>query len=423
MMRGFVWQWVWMLALMSGATAIFQQTTVCQTAGNDSPVLADIHSVEQRLGQLPDRAPALSQLAHDYAALGDMRRAMALVKEYVSLREDYTPEGDSAFDSMKESAEFRKLVEDVHREFPAVHHARTAFVVPQPDLVPEGLAVDVQAQIFYMSSMNRDKIVKISRTRQVSDFVPAEKYRLQSVCGIKVDRGNRDVWANTCPANGSGAELVHFDRRGNLLGRFHVSTPGPHLFNDLVLTQHGEIFLTDSLANLVYLFDRGKQKFTALSLPRTLYYPNGIALSGDEDLVYVSDAFGILRYDLRSRAASEVSRDIPATIAGFDGLYWYKNTFVGIQNSLGLPRVVQFSLSTDGSHVIGMKVLEYRTQFVQGPTTGAIDGSKFYFMSNTQIDNWANGKVVEREKLAPVQVSIIELESRPSSPSSLLKRL
>jgi hypothetical protein len=57
-----------------------------------------------------------------------------------------------------------------------------------------------------------------------------------------------------------------------------------------------------------------------------------------------------------------------------------------------------------------MKVLEYRTQFVQGPTTGAIDGSKFYFMSNTQIDNWANGKVVEREKLGPVRVSVIELE-------------
>lgn len=401
---------VWILALISWVAAVSQQPIVAQEANNGSSVSLEIDRIEQLLGHLPDRAPALSQLAHDYAALGQLSKAMTLVKEYVSLHEGYTPEGDPAFDTVKESGEFRKLIEEVHREFPPVHHARNAFVIPQRDLIPEGIALDVKAQNFYVSSLNRSKIVKISRTGIMSDFVPSGKYHLHSVCGIKVDQRNEDVWANTCRDDGTGAELVHFDHAGHLLGRFHASTPGPHLFNDLVLTDRGDIFLTDSLSSQVFLFDRATGRFTALSFPRSLYYPNGIALSGQGQSLYVSDAFGILRYDLRSRTATEVRSDIPVSIAGFDGLYWYKNTLVGIQYSLGLPRVVQIRLSPSGARVTGMRVLEYRTEFVQSPTTGAIEGSQFYFMTNTQYDNWASGRVLNTGKLAPVRVAVIELE-------------
>jgi hypothetical protein len=56
-----------------------------------------------------------------------------------------------------------------------------------------------------------------------------------------------------------------------------------------------------------------------------------------------------------------------------------------------------------------MNVLEYRTKSVQMPTTGAIDGSSFYFMTNTQIENWKNGKFVDPNKLAPVHIAILDL--------------
>jgi hypothetical protein len=46
---------------------------------------------------------------------------------------------------------------------------------------------------------------------------------------------------------------------------------------------------------------------------------------------------------------------------------------------------------------------------VELPTTGAIDGSKFYFMANTQIDNWNEGRIVDPNKLAPIRVAVIQL--------------
>ena len=80
------------------------------------------------------------------------------------------------------------------------------------------------------------------------------------------------------------------------------------------------------------------------------------------------------------------------------GLYSYHGSLVGIQNNLGLPRVAQFRLSADGSHVVSGKVLEYRSAEVEPPTTGAIDSSDFYFMANTQIDNWKDDKFIDVKK-------------------------
>jgi DNA-binding beta-propeller fold protein YncE len=217
------------------------------------------------------------------------------------------------------------------------------------------------------------------------------------------------VWANTCPDNGTGAELLHFDVTGKLLERFSQSTPGPHLFNDLVLRNGGEVYLTDSLAHRALRFDRKTHAFAALPLSRSLYYPNGIVLSADGTLLYVADAFGVLEYDLRRQQGIEVEPGVSNTVSGFVGLYWYRGSLVGIQNSMGMPRVAEFQLSADGSRVASKTVLEYRSDYVELPTMGAIDTGSFYFMANTQVDNWKNEQIVDREKLAAVRIAVIRL--------------
>jgi hypothetical protein len=386
-----------------------QQESVAPVVVDAAPAREEIQTIEKLLPQLADRAPALFQLAHDYAHLGDLKKGMSLLKECISSREGFDPEGDPAFARVKDDPEFQSLVEQVHREFPPVHRARLAFTVPQTDLIPEGLAVDPKEHLFYMGSLSRKKIVKISHSGTVSEFVSSGQYDLESICGIKVDPRDHDVWANTCPDSGKGAEVLHFDAAGKLVERFRQSTPGPHLFNDLVLRNGDEIYLTDSLAQLVLKFDRRTHSFAALPLSRSLYYPNGIALSGRGDLLYVADAFGVLVYDLAHRKAFEIQPGVSNTVSGFDGLYWYRGSLVGIQNGMGMPRVARFELSADGSRVTKTVVLEYRSDYVELPTTGAVDGNKFYFMSNTQLDNWKNEQIVDPKKLAPVRIAIIRL--------------
>jgi hypothetical protein len=370
----------------------------------------EIRDIEAILANVSDRGAALFVLAHDHAHLRNFAKALALLKECTSLEEGFDPKGDPVFVPLKDNQEFRELIKHVHRRYPAVHQSRAAFTIPEKDLIPEGLAVNSKTGILYMGSLHLRKIVKITQTGVTSDFVKAGQYDLGSVCGIKVDPADSSVWGNVCPDSGVGAELVHFDGTGKLQERYPPSTSGQHLFNDLVLRSDREIYLTDSLANRAYRFDRRSHIFTELTFPRAIYYPNGIALSDDSNWLYVADAFGILQVDLRNNKAKEVDPGPSNTVSGADGLYWYENTLVAVQNSLGSPRIAQFRLSPDGLKVTATTILEYRSPSVALPTTGAIYGANFYFMSNTQVDNFKDGKIVDPAKLEPVLISVVELQ-------------
>jgi hypothetical protein len=370
----------------------------------------EIQQVEKLVPRLIDRGAALYLLAHDQAHLGYTEKAFTLLKECMSLEEGFDPEQDPAFASLKDTPRFRKLIDRVHQRYPKVHRAREAFTLAEKELIPEGLAANPAEDVLYMGSLNLRKIVKIARNGAVSDFVPSGKYQVGPICGLKVDLANDTLWANTCPDSGAGAELLHFDTTGKLVERFSPSTSGPHLFNDLVLRGKDEIYLTDSLANLVYRFDRKSHTFSQIAVCRPMYYPNGIAISDDGRMLYIADAFGILRVDLKENTSHEIDPGKSNTVSGADGLYFYRNSLIAVQNSLGMPRLVQFHLSRDGLGVRRTGVLEYRTPDVSLPTTGAIEGTWFYFMSNTQVDNFRNEKILNPGKLQPIRISAVQLE-------------
>lgn len=381
------------------------------TKSGDNPVLAgQIAKLEKILPTIRDRAAVLFFLAYDYARMGNFDRSLTLLKECIEADEGFDPSGDPEYEPIKKRSDFLALIDRVHRIFPPVHRAQIAFVVPEKDVIPEGLAVDSGNGTFYMGSLHRRSILRIDPHGVIADFVKVGHYDFGPVCGIKVDPQDHSVWANTCSNSGAHAELLHFDRNGKLLDRFGAPTPGKHLFNDLVIVQN-KIYLTDSLANAVYQFDSRTRTFARISFSRALHYPNGIAISGDGRLLYVADAFGVLEVDLRSMSAQEVDPGPHNTLAQADGLYWYEGSLVAVQNGIGSARVAQFRLSTDGLKVTKAVILEYRTEFVTLPTTGAILNGEFYFMGNTQLDNLNDeNKIVNPQKLEPIRVGTVKLE-------------
>lgn len=375
----------------------------------EAAVRAELATGESLLPKLADRAAGLYLLATDYATLGDFPKALSLLKESIELDEGFDPSQDPAFARMRTQPDFQKLLKRSAQHFPVVQRAKLAFTVPETDLIPEGLAADPSGHNFYLSSLNRRKIVLI-RNQIASDFVKSEANSLLPVLGLKLDPRDASLWANTGADSTGQAELVHFDAEGKLLSRFGPPTGGKHLFNDLVLRGENEIYLTDSLANEVYRFDRKAQTFTALKFPRPLYYPNGIALSADGNVLFAADAFGVMLYNLRDGSAREVQPGKGTTLAGVDGMYWDRGWLVAVQNGIGLPRLARFQLSDDGTHVLRSEVIEYRSPFVELPTTGAIVQGKFYFICNSQLDNLRDEKIVDPKRLQPVRIGVVNLE-------------
>ena len=367
---------------------------------------AETRAVEEMHQRLADPG-LLCFLARRYAGLGDQQRALGFLKECIAADVGYDPADVSAFQPLL-NAEFRELAEQARR-YARVHHARVAFTVLDKDLFPEGLAVDAEKRVFYMGSMHRKKIVRITLSGKVTDFVKQDAYELMPIGGVHVDPADHSVWAATDPGEKHRSELVHFDAQGKLLERYTAPGPGTHDLNDLVLRDTREIYVTDTDANLVFRFDRKTHSLTALKFRRPILYPNGITLSGDQNLLYVGDILGVLAVDLRSNAEQEVHPGPKNTLAGIDGLYWYKGDLVGIQYGTGSFRVMQWRLSNDGRRVTESEVLERGTNFVKDPTTGAIFQGKFYFMANTGIDNLRDDQIVDESKLEPVKIAVVTL--------------
>jgi hypothetical protein len=403
------------------AVAGKNQTKTPAVPPDAAEVRHEIERVKLISKSLRDQSAALFLLAHDYAHLRVVDQALAFLKQCISLDAGFDPEGDPEFAPLKGNPDFQKLLERVHRRYSPVHRARVAFTISQKDLIPEGLAFDSKSGALYMSSLDLRKIVQIGKNGVVADFTRHGQYDVGPVCGLKVETGDESLWANVCSDSGKGAELLHLDRTGRLVERFAPSSPGPHLFNDLVLQGNDEIYLTDSLANRIYRLDRRLRRFFEVPLARGVYYANGIAISDDGNRLYVADAFGLLAVDLQSKETYEVDPGPSATLSGADGLYWYQKTLIAVQNSLGSPRIAQFRLSPDGRRVTKVAILEYKSPLVQLPTTGAIAGSQFYFISNSQLDNFREGKVLDPAKLSPIRISVVELEGMPTSHSDSLQ--
>lgn len=367
-----------------------------------------IAAVERLQPTLPDHGAALYFLAVAKERLRDSLGALALLKECLALEEGFDPSGDPAFLDLENSADFTGLVGSVHADFRAVLQAREAFRTREKDLIPDGLAYDQPRNVFYLGSVNRRKIVEIGRDGNVSDFLPDGRLGLLPVRGISVDPRDDTIWADSFSEDGQ-TELLHFDGTGKLIGRFKPTNGTKHGFNNLVIQKNGEVITTDSLANAVLRFDPASRTFRALRVHRLLFYPNGMALGGDNQTLYVADSLGVVRIDLARGESRDVDPGPKSTLAGIDGLYWYKGNLVGIQNGIGSPRVAAFRLSSDGGRVTRTTVLENRSHFCTSPTTGAIVGARFFFIANSELDNMNDGKVMDVTRLEPARVGVLRL--------------
>jgi sugar lactone lactonase YvrE len=373
----------------------------------DAPeIRAQMATAQDLLGKTPDRGAIFYFLAVSHATLHETLPAIEQLQKCVALKEGFDPSGDSAFGAIKDSPDFRKIVEQVHKDFPAGNQTKVAFTSTDKDIFPEGLEYDPANDSFYLSSLYHPKILKISPDGKTEDFVSPSRYALLPVLGIRMDPADGTIWSNSGSEDSGKSELLHFDRAGTLLGRYSPEDAGRHLFNDLVVLRDGTVYLTDTLAHEVYRFNAQEHVFTPVRVSRPLLFPNGIALADDGETLYVADQLGILRIDWKTGASTEVDPGPHNTVAGVDGLYWHKGSLVAVQNAIGTPRVAVFRLSPDGLHVVKTTVLG---NFLSIPTTGAVKGDDFYFITNSQIDNLNGTHILDVTKLQPVRIAVAHL--------------
>lgn len=314
------------------------------------------------------------------------------------------------FTALADDARFRELAARIEARAPRVHRSTVAFSVAEPDLIPEGIAVDPRTRTFYLGSIRKRKVLAIDASGAVSTFVPPGHGGLLGALGIKVDTRADLLWVASHssrsmakPATTTALRdgvLAFSLRDGSLRRRIMFDDDAPHLPNDFAIAPDGTAYVTDSAGGRVLRIPPDRDAFEPVTPADALVYPNGIARAPDGRL-YVAHLRGIAIVDPRSGSVTPMATVPGAPLGGIDGLVLDGGALLAVQNSIGRPRIVSIALDATGTRATKLTILENDRETLEIPTTACMLDGALYSIANSQLHVFRHGDTPSRPLEAP----------------------
>jgi WD40 repeat protein len=276
-----------------------------------------------------------------------------------------------------------------------------AFTIPEKDLIPEGITFDPTTGDFYLSSIFKDKVVKVSKGK-TTDLFSAGHEGFQGGVGLHVDHKRRILW--TCSGNIMGNKFrraIHaFDLNTMKVLKkvVHPIDTVKRFYNDLVIADDGSVFITDTFDNSLWKWsldmespDEKNIGPVKLSLDAVVEFPNGIAITPDNEYLIVATARGLKRVNINTNHVELLAKpEGSLSSAGLDGIEYYKGSIVAVQNGYNKNsemKLVRYFLSKDHDKIEKVVVLDTGNKYFNVPTTLTIVNDEVFVIANSQLDN------------------------------------
>jgi DNA-binding beta-propeller fold protein YncE len=287
-----------------------------------------------------------------------------------------------------------------------------AYRISEKDLIPEGITYSSTTNSFYLSSIFKTKIIQIdAETGEFKDFIPSDLLNL-SFLGLFVDETRNHLWACGIMSQNDNTESMvsKFNLiTGELLKTYSYSDTVSNTYNDLVQDGEGNVYFTDSDGQCVCKIDIRTDSVTVFFDGIEILHPNGITISPDNKYLYVaSNDKGIRVLDIGKRKI--IGEPDPSFDSkGIDGLKYYRNSLIGIQNEVKTRsdvKIARYYLDNTGTKITGMKIIDQDNSNFDIPTTFTIVKNNIYCLANSQLWNISSGdmKIIKPENLKEVLI-------------------
>lgn len=294
--------------------------------------------------------------------------------------------------------------------------------LPEDFAMPEALAMDGETGRVFVGNVRDGRILVRDGDDDWEVFADPDGVEgLMAVFDLAVDRDRDHLWV----ATGMASQFAGFDPEaddpsallrldlgsGELLARYPVAASDTrHLLGSLVLGSDGTVFAADTLHPVVFRLDAGAQRLEPFFANPNFSSLRGLALSADERHLYLADyeqGIFVLATDGSNQAWKLA---VPETLneGGIDGLYWWNQHLVAIQNGISPQRVLRLQLGEDGLGVLAVAPVLAGLETFDTPTFGAMDGSSLYLFSGSHWRH-VDGRGRAREEALP-QVSLLKTD-------------
>jgi DNA-binding beta-propeller fold protein YncE len=162
-------------------------------------------------------------------------------------------------------------------------------------------------------------------------------------------------------------------------------------FGDLCMDNKGNIYITDSRYNAIFKYDIQYSYYEEFTKPGTFISLQGIDFDEKSNCLYAADySLGIAKIELDSLKLHFYEPAQNNTILGIDGLYYYNNSLICIQNGTTPHRVIRISFNQTKDSIKSIKILASNLPGYDEPTLGLIKDNKFIYIANSQWNKFNN---------------------------------
>ena len=270
----------------------------------------------------------------------------------------------------------------------------TIALITERDLIPEGTAYDPKSNRVFIGSMYKRKIISIDQRGKYYDFVEAGEDDLWSVLGLHVDSVRNKLWVISTKGKSIPTDPAILDSRWqsrlycydliskNLDGIYSTNSEITEEigFNDLTVSESGDVYITESINNKIYILKYGMLEIVEYLAPIGFTFLNGITLSDNSKTLFVSSSEGLLKIDVATKNFKILHSEFTTTPQPIDGLAFYKNSLIGHQGSL----IRRFYFDDSLDSIIDHEVVD--ADNLDSSTAGEIGESEwYYYIANSQI--------------------------------------
>ncbi len=332
--------------------------------------------------------------------------AVNYLRQAILIRSDFVL-GIPELNSLKGNKDFEALLKLQTELSKAIVKSDTAFIIKNKTLHVESVAPGEAAGVFYVSSIHKRKIVRINPDKSISDFTTQAQDGLSSVFDLKLSENKKSIWVCSSPmpemenykATIPGG-VFHYDIKSKkLIKKYLPENPTMELvLGSLCMTSKGEVFASDSKNNFIFKVNESTGKLEQFFSSEQFWNIQGITFSDDNTYMFIADYIkGIFRLDMSNFNLVLLSKSFDLSLKSVDGLIFYNNSLIAIQNGILPMRVTRYFLNKEMSRLESYAVLDQGHPAYNEPTLGGLKGNTFYYVANSLWSGYNDNHLLKPE--------------------------
>lgn len=360
----------------------------------------------------PNHPTITYNLASAYALNGDKRKCLAMIKQMVAMNSAVLTKikKDDDFSTIIDLAEYGEIEQYALEISTIISHSKVKQSIAIDSAHIEGITYNPTNNSYFLGAVNHRSLFEYSGSKLQKIIDHTDNENIYSILGLAYHSKSNSIWFCTTALpqmkgysdSLSGySSIFEYDLENKKIIT-EIVVEGGSAFGDLIINKVGQVFISDGLGNKIYVVESGESKLSQfIDLSASTFNLQGLTFSTGERYLFITDYItGIYKIGIADKSVVKITLSEGISEKGIDGLYFYNETLVAIQNGTFPYRIMQLNLNPKQSEITSFKILDQAREELNEPTQGAVVNGDFIYIANSPWGKYNDdNKITSSENL------------------------